>query len=855
MNLERIGQSLQTLFADDRRWSHRGRRLVFWYDPGGEFVSAIDQISVPGVSVARVGNTPFALKRQLLVEDPDTPYLLYSPNEEPPAAENWLLDLQLTGVKFTADRAAMIFADLGFLHRPLEGLIRDHSRFFRSEKRLNDLRALNLPPQADEDALLTGLLAVAVRVREAEGRAIVRQVLLGGLDDGNSIWQDVGRLGLEDAFWSLARSATGFGAETTTLRRPTLRQLFIALLLAHLAHQSKGNLPPGLDGQVPTTTTPGYSVVAAWMRDSRDHARLRSLIDEVEGDLGIAQWAASCELSALRGIDTFPALEPVALRGMVAALGGEGRPEEIGQLARERLELHYAGGYRHEYQAVIAAADFLARREQFAGPFPGDALALLEGYVSDWHGFDRLYRAYITASDGASRDLLSALTERIEHLYVEWFQSELNRAWTDAFDPSLASRLDARRRQWEFYRWRVQPLLERNDRDRVVVIVSDALRYEVATELRESLLADLRGEAQLGSMLSVLPSQTRWGMAALLPGEELAWDGVSGRVLRGGLPTNHADRAGHLARTGYPSVVMKLDELAAMSTEEARAALEGKRLVYLYHDAIDALGDKLASERDVFAGCAAAVAELGRAIRRLVNSLNSSTVLVTADHGFLYQRRKIKDADKLDLPRGPGVSANRRAAVAEELPEEGDSLRVQLDRYQPMSTPLQGLFPRGTLRYRVQGGGAGYVHGGASLQEMVVPVLTYRHRRSSPGTAQASRKVGVELVSRSRRVTNNVFNVTLVQAEAVAERLRPRTVTVQMLDGGGNPVTDQKTVILASASPHPAEREQNVRLSVTIPDPDEHADYFLTVTDDEDSTTLIRETWAIRIAFKDDFGF
>lgn len=851
MNLERVRQSLQALFQDDRRWAHRGRRIVFWYDREGEFAGDIAQLSLEGIKVAQIGATPFALKRHLLVTDPDSPYLLYSPQPEPDAAQNWLLDLDQTGVQFTADRPAMIFADLGFFHRPLEGVIREQGRFFRSEKRLADLRALNLPKEAGERELLGGLLAVAVREKVAEPRSIIRQVLLGGLEDSNPTLQEVQKLGLAEAFWSLVHGAVGFRAEA-----PTLRRLLVALLLAHLAHQFQGDLPPALATQLPPTTTPGYSLIAGWMRDLRDHERLRELVGEVEEDLGIASWAAGLDLSALRGVDTFPVIEEVALRGMVAALSAGGRPSEVAELARERLELHYAGRYAHEYRAVIAAAEFLARRDAFAGAFPAGAEVLLERYVSEWHRFDRLYREYITAADQASRDLLSDLTARMEFEYVEWFQSGLNQAWTDAFDESLPKRLDVQRRQWSFYKWQVQPLLERSERERVVVIISDALRYEVATELREALLTDLRGEANLGNMLSVLPSQTRWGMAALLPGEELTWDVGAERVLRGGQPTGHSEREAHLSRTGYPSLVMKLDELSGLSTEAARAALEGKRLVYLYHDAIDALGDKPASERDVFLGCQTAVEELTRMVKRLVNTLNSSTVIVTADHGFLYQRQKIEDADKLSPPvKETGISVDRRAIVAPELPESEGSLRVKLNDYQPMSAPLSGLFPRSILRYRIQGGSAQYVHGGASLQEMVVPVLTYRHKRSAPGAAQASRKVRVEVVSRSRRVTNNVFNVTLVQAEAVAERVRPRTVTVQMLDSAGKAVTDQKTVSLASASPHPTERQQTVRLSVTIPDPDEHATYFLSVTDDEDKLELIREPWEIRIAFKDDFGF
>lgn len=850
MNLDRVQLNLKAVFADDRRWTHQGRRLVFWYDEAGEFAEEIQQLELPGVKVAVLGDTPFALKRQLVIENPLSPYLLYAAHPKPEDSQNWLLDLQLTGVLFSADRATMIAADLGLSDRSLEQLIRAYPKFFNSTKRIEELLALKLPKETSERELLAGILAVTVKEKTPEHRAILRKVLLGGLDGEHAAWQDIQKFGLAEAFWDLAQASTGFRVEA-----PTLRRLFIALLLAHLAYQLEGDIPPQFAEQLPRILTPGYSFIADWMRDSRDQARLHELITEVEDDLNIAAWAQTLELTAIQTADTFPVLEKVALRQMVRALSDGGRPAEIAELARERLTYHYAAPHQSEYQAVIAAAEFLRKQELFAGPFPSSPDLLLEQYVTDWYQFDRLYREYVTAADQASKDLLEPLTERIEHQYVQWFQSGLGQAWTDAFDPALPTRLDVQRRQWSFYRWHVEPLLQKNDRDRVVVIISDALRYEVASELREGLLTELRGEANLGSMLSVLPSQTRWGMAALLPGEELIWDAGGERVLRSGQPTQHGNREAHLAQTGYPSLVMKLDELLAMTTENARAALDGKRLVYLYHDAIDALGDKLASENDVFRGCGQALTELNRAVRRLVNNLNSSTVIVTADHGFLYQRQSITEPDKLEVPvKGAGIDVDRRAILGVDLPVTDATLRVDLPTYQPVTGPLQGLFPRSTLRYRTAGGGAQYVHGGASLQEMVVPVLTYRHKRSTPGGAQASRKVKVELVSRSRKVTNNVFSVMLVQADAVSERVRPRTVTVTMLDSAGQPVTDQKRVTLESASPHPTERQQTVRLSVTIPNPDELASYFLTVMDEEDKLELLREPWGIRIAFKDDFG-
>lgn len=852
MNLERVQGSLRALFEDDRRWAHQGRRLVFWYDPEGEFREEIASLHLDGVEIVTLGSTPFTLKRRLITEAPDTPFLLYAPSKEPPAAENWLLDLQCTGVLFSADRAAMVFADLGYRTRSLEAVVRAHPRFFASKKRITDLQNLMLPGDVDERGLLTGMLAVAVGEKVAEGSLVIRRVLSGGLDETeNPVWTDLAKLGLADAFWTLAAQVTFFRAEA-----PTLRRLFLSMLVSHFGHHLGGTVPPALTGMALLHTTPAYALISAWQRDVRDAPRLTELTLEVEADLGIEAWAQGLEPEAYAHVDTFPVLDRVALRALVGALQSPGTnlPAVLG-VARTRQTLHHAARHAAEYQAVIAAAGLFEQRRVFSGTFPTEAGALLESYVSGLHVFDRLYRQYVTALDAASGDLLSGLTKAVEDVYVHWFLEGVNGAWTDAFDAELPRQLGGQRRQWSFFKWHVQPLLEKSERDRVVVIVSDALRYEVATELRERVTATLRGEPALGSMLSALPSQTRWGMAALLPGEQLTWDAAGDRVLRSGQPTRAEDRAAHLDRAGYPSAVLKLDHLMALSVDEGRALFEGKRLIYLYHDAIDAVGDKPASERDVFSACQAALEELTRAVKRLVNSLNTSTVIVTADHGFLYQRQPIEEADKLTLPaKGTGGSADRRSVIGTALPAPEGTLRVALEAYQPMTAPVGALFPRGTLRYRVAGGGAQYVHGGASLQEMVVPVLTYRHKRAAAGQPQASRKVGVAVVARSRRVTNTLFSVPLVQTEAVAQRVRPRTVSVRLVDASGRDVTDVKRLTFESASPHPSEREQVARLSVTFPNPDPAATYFLSVMDVEDGVELLREPWTISIAFQNDFG-
>jgi hypothetical protein len=134
MNRDRIQTSLQAIFQDDARWPHKGRRIVFWYDPDGQFRPDFEALDLPGITPFTLGDTPFTTKHQLLIEAPEQSFLLYAPFAEPSPADNWLLDIQKSSQLFSADRAALIFADLKLNERSLEGVIRQHLKFFNSGK-------------------------------------------------------------------------------------------------------------------------------------------------------------------------------------------------------------------------------------------------------------------------------------------------------------------------------------------------------------------------------------------------------------------------------------------------------------------------------------------------------------------------------------------------------------------------------------------------------------------------------------------------------------------------------------------------------------------------------------------------
>ena len=161
-------------------------------------------------------------------------------------------------------------------------------------------------------------------------------------------------------------------------------------------------------------------------------------------------------------------------------------------------------------------------------------------------------------------------------------------------------------------------------------------------------------------------------------------------------------------------------------------------------------------------------------------------VIVTADHGFLYQDREVEEfnyaaVDGLsDLAHAPGqdVSHGRRYAVGTTLPKSDI-----LIEYSSAELSLNGAgrfaFPRGITRLRLRGSGARYVHGGASLQENVVPVVTIQRVDSR----RAAERTGVQGFLTGRpSITGSTVTLDVYQTEPCSTKVTPLTVRIGLYD-------------------------------------------------------------------------
>jgi hypothetical protein len=149
-------------------------------------------------------------------------------------------------------------------------------------------------------------------------------------------------------------------------------------------------------------------------------------------------------------------------------------------------------------------------------------------------------------------------------------------------------------------------------------------------------------------------------------------------------------------------------------------------------------------------------------------------------------------------------------------------------------------------------GGARFVHGGAMLQEIVVPVLTVRHVRGKSAEETKIKLVTVHVLGSSHKVTTGRHRFELIQMEPVSDRVKPITLKIAVYEGE-EPVTNIESITFESTSDKMEERKKWVSLVLQDREYDKKIPYRLILRDAETGIEQQSVPVTIDRAFTDDF--
>jgi len=328
------------------------------------------------------------------------------------------------------------------------------------------------------------------------------------------------------------------------------------------------------------------------------------LSEEYADALGIRSDLEKRDFRTLIELDYFREIDREVIRNLVGELSGQtvAYTDVIGWI-RQRRQSHWYGEFKMLYQALSYAAEFLQAMAQV--DLGMESLADgVRRYSQSWFRIDQLYRQFVVnMQQSAQPSLLGSLTEKIENLYVNNYLLKLNDSWQTHVDRAERWEAPTYPRQREFYASQVSAFRRKDLK--LCVIISDSMRFEVGDELLGRIRSLDRYDAELTPMLTSLPSYTQLGMASLLPNKEVRIaDNDTGVVLVNGLSSqglvNRQKILETSGRTGDRMRAIKSEEFMEMKGDEARSLLRENDVVYIYHNRIDAMGDKTVSEDRVF---------------------------------------------------------------------------------------------------------------------------------------------------------------------------------------------------------------------------------------------------------------
>ena len=771
-------------------------RVVFWYDVKRELREEYEAVELPDIEKIELEGGEFGIKYRILREQPKQKFLLYREGPPPADIDNWLLDVQLANEVFRTDRGGLWLSELG-LGFECSDIVQVHADFFKATKRRQALKSL-LEKNGINSRIRLKMLAVCASAgpRIDEIMESLLNELAAGRDEKIRL---IERSGLAPVLWEQLERSYGYVSESPCVKDFSLR-LF------------RDCYRMGTDG--PADMRPDALVFLKRWKDSRTCAEsFEKLSRTYEKTLKIEEDLITRDFRHLVEMDFFELIDRKILSDLVKEVAAHTiTAGECSNIVWQRRQSFWYGRFEHLYEAVNNAA-------QFIHLLAGEKLAMesmaegIDRYCRIWHTIDRLYRKFVYHVRKAGQStFMESLAEQVENLYSNSFLLPVNNAWQHHVDALDTWGVPGVYPQREFFERRVAPFLKKDNK--VFVIVSDALRYEIGDELLTMIRQEDRYEGEIEPMLAMLPSYTQLGMAALLPNKELRIaDDETGMVLVDGQSSQGTANRGKILEAAVPAgaKALRADDLMNMNKEDCRALARENAVIYVYHNQIDATGDKRDAEDRVFEAVEETLQTIIKIIKKLAGA-NANNMIVTADHGFIYQHRAL---DESDFSGGEAAGdtillKDRRFVVGKGLKEQ-PGLRTFAPADLGLEGDLEIQVPKSINRLRKSGAGSRYVHGGASLQEVIVPVVRINKKRRSDVTS-----VEVDILrGASSIITSGQLAVAFYQREPVSEKVRPRILRAGIYNRDGELISDSHDLTFDLEAGDPRQRELPVRFILT----------------------------------------
>lgn len=861
MALKDIKKNLEQRFSEPLPEFY-DRKIIFWNDEEKEFIEEIVDLELSNAKVLVLKeNNYFETKKILSNDDLTTNYLVYNPFDIS-MEDDWLLDIKLFSEEFRADQISMWMQEMNIAPIPA---VRSKIKMYRGF--LNAVSRRKLLSQFGEEIdtpskLHLAILASICKVRTMNLKDIIKAVMADGNDLTNELKLSMLAYNASDTFWSLVCKTTGYLAEDIS----NIDEMNIHIVLSALTKTMQEKYLAGLENKYNSFYNGFcYELVYEWLHSDRKD-ELVDVLRYVEKELHLVDRFNKFEISDLVDTEILPCIDEVVLNKLMERiLNHTINADEVIAIVEKRRTMVWYQENEYYYNALMQVANMQKFHDEHIGGFHHTkAKDMWKSYTNDYYLMDTYYRKFhfafarsLTVSNQILDDNFRKVVDEVELIYKNWYLDKQAENWTNVIEEDLntTGAVSGINQQTDFYRRDVESY-----DNKVFVIVSDALRYEVATSIAEQLRIETKSDVNIDSQQSIFPSITKFGMAALLPHRKLSLVKKSDslKVLADGNTTEMSDRDSILKNANVNSTSVKYKDFILMKKDEQRELIKGKEVIYIYHDTIDGMSHH--DEMAVFTACDTAQTEIVNLVKMITGSLNGLNVIITSDHGFLYTYQPLNEDDKMERSSfKQDIIEQGRRYVLSDMNANPDYLIDVKGFYN--EDGYKAYAPRENIRIKGSGG-QNFVHGGTSLQELVVPVIKYKYMRSGYKAYEKnkdkydSKPVTISLLSSSRKISNMIFNMSFYQKEPVKDNYISCIYKVFLTDSNGNVVSDVQKIVADRASISNVDREYRCTFNLKQQKYSNREIYYLVIQDEDGLQVPIKEEMQIDISMAfDDFDF
>lgn len=767
--------------------------VLFWYNDKDETLEEFEGISIDGVEKIRIENNEFEIKYKITNKKENEKFLIYSNQPKPDNKDNWLLDLELAYKLFYTDQESIILQDLDldFYFRPL---IENHIQFFKAKDRIAALKDL-LGERDTELDIRYKMLAV---VFNSEYPNLNHFILIYGsaiANDNEKLDKDLERYNLADFFWKEMEKRFGY-----KVTEPSIYDFLIEAFSYSSVFQNES-----------TVNKEARFVLSLWkdtisVRDNYD-----KLSEKISKDLSVESLLNDIEFEEIIDEDFFKLGDKRILHGMIQrVLQNDIANDRLQEFIKERENKFWYSTFEPFYQSVSCASELQSKIHEYKYDFES-VLDGINKYAATYYEVDYLYRKFILWYKKTNHDSsLNLLAESIEKLYVNTWLLPFNNAWQKVVDKLTDWPVKGAYSQRHFFKTYAQPFIDKNQR--LFVIISDALRFECGKEFSNLLLKENRYDAEIDALLSSLPSYTQLGMASLLPNKELAIIDGGDTVSVDGKNTMgiHARKAILDEATKGKATAILADEFMQMKANtEGRDFIKPYNVIYIYHNTIDKVGDDKTTEDKLVDAVEDELQFLFDLIKKIAN-MNGNNMIITSDHGFLYQYQPVSESDFMHLDvKGEVAKYNRRFVLGKGI-DESSSVKFFSHNQLGLTSDGEVLVPKSVNRLRVKGAGSKFVHGGASLQEVVVPVIRINKKR-----VDTVEMVDIDIIKSNDVITTNILPISFIQNTPISSTLLSRKIQAYIIAEDGTILSDIFSYTFDSDESNARQREVRHRFQLT----------------------------------------